>query len=412
MNEETMIFFGEAVKALDDKGKVGGLLVRFRQGGEVDVTGEHFTSKSYLGANDGDGVDVLFHHGIPVSRDLKAFADHIFSNPVKTKRTDVGIWAETVLSQADEYEAEVLKLVKAGKLGWSSGSTMRVVRKSADGEILRWPIIEASLTHKPAEPLNRAIAIKSVETFGELFGGECAQCNEAFLKGVPSGKCEQHDTSTAIGKTSWPLAARDRAWDGQGAHNRIVEWAKTADGGIDEAKMKSVHFWVDDTNADKLAAYKMLFCDVVDGKIMACPRGIFACAGSRGVSTVKMADDDTAGVKAKIEAYYKRMADGFTDDSIMPPWMKETAKAATGADIFSQNLREQQTTFWRLESALCESAKEIANAAQAAPITGAAVDIPALVNQVVATYAQNVTASKRCSPPSRTSQMTPNQLAR
>ena len=167
--KDLLVMFGEAIKALDDKGKVGGYLVRFQKDSEVDLQGEYFTAKTYLGATDGDGADVLFHHGIPVGKGLESLAEHIFKNPVKTKRDEVGIWAETVLDQADDYEKKVYALIKAGKLGWSSGSTQRVVRKSADGEITRWPIIEASITHTPCEPQNRAFAVKSDEDFLKLF---------------------------------------------------------------------------------------------------------------------------------------------------------------------------------------------------------------------------------------------------
>jgi hypothetical protein len=67
-------------------------------------------------------------------------------------------------------------------------------------------------------------------------------------------------------------------------------------------------------------------------------------------------------------------------------------KAASGADIYTQNVREQQRTFWRLETALCESAKDIANAAQSAPITGATVDVPTLCQQLGNAYASDITA--------------------
>jgi hypothetical protein len=76
----------------------------------------------------------------------------------------VGIFAETVLRLADEYEAAVFGLVRAGKLGWSSGSLAHLVRITSDGEITRWPIGEASLTFSPAEPLNRAITVESMRT--------------------------------------------------------------------------------------------------------------------------------------------------------------------------------------------------------------------------------------------------------
>lgn len=167
---EALFYFGDTLKALDDGGKVGGYLVRFDT---VDLTGERFTAKTYLGARDGDGVDTLFHHGQPlpikltglpaaIKEEIERFQRHIFA-PVKTKRDAIGIFAEAVLKLSDAFEEAVFGLVKAGKLGWSSGALGHQVIKSADGEILRWIIGEASLTPTPAEPLNRAVTLKAIE---------------------------------------------------------------------------------------------------------------------------------------------------------------------------------------------------------------------------------------------------------
>jgi hypothetical protein len=173
MNNDTLIYFGDPVKALDEKGRVGGYLVRFSDdGSQKDLTGEWFTSKTYLGPKDGDGAEALFEHGFPVLpksakgvdektlKAIEAFADRTFQ-PLKTKRDAVGVFAETVLNIEDEYEKFLFGRVKAGKIGWSSGAAGHRVIKNKDGEIVRWPIAEGSLTPRPAEPLNKAISLKS-----------------------------------------------------------------------------------------------------------------------------------------------------------------------------------------------------------------------------------------------------------
>lgn len=170
---ESLIWFGGEVKALDDQGKVGGYLVRFSDADKKDLTGEYFTAKTYLGPNEGDGVESLFDHGFPVEpikpidieestlKALRELSEHTFS-PLKTKRDEIGVWAEIVLDIADDYENAVFGYVKKGKLGWSSGAASHRVKKADDGQILSWPIAEGSLTPRPAEPLNRAISLKSL----------------------------------------------------------------------------------------------------------------------------------------------------------------------------------------------------------------------------------------------------------
>lgn len=168
---ETLVFLGDAVKALDDKGRVGGYLVRFSDGTKKDLTGEWFTSKTYLGPKDGDGAECLYEHGFPLTpkdtkgldldtlKQIEAYADRTFK-PLKTKRDAIGVFAETHLDIEDEYEKFIFGRVKAGKVGWSSGAAGHRVIKNADGEITRWPIAEGSLTPRPAEPLNRAVTLK------------------------------------------------------------------------------------------------------------------------------------------------------------------------------------------------------------------------------------------------------------
>lgn len=182
MDNDTLIYFGDPVKALDDKGRVGGYLVRFSDNGkQKDLTGEWFTSKTYLGPKDGDGSEALFEHGFPVMpkstkgvdretlKAIEAFADRTFK-PLKTKRDAIGIFAETCLDVEDEYEKFLLSRVKAGKVGWSSGAAGHRVVKTAEGEIVRWPIAEGSLTLRPAEP--RTLGVMTLKAYCDYLGAE------------------------------------------------------------------------------------------------------------------------------------------------------------------------------------------------------------------------------------------------
>lgn len=154
--DDMLVSFGGAIKALGD-GRVAGWGVTFD--GE-DLTGEHFHDRTYLGRKDGDGQDTYFHHAQPI-KGLEDAADHTFA-PATVARKDLGIWVETVLNMADDYEKMVYSLAEQGKLGWSSGAPGHLVRKSADGRIDRWPVAEWSLTPAPAEYRNRVIALKTL----------------------------------------------------------------------------------------------------------------------------------------------------------------------------------------------------------------------------------------------------------
>lgn len=170
-DENTLIAFGDEVKAVGEaaEGKVGGYLVRFSTAGERDLTGtDYFAADTYYGPHDGDGADTMVHHGMALKAGLEGLATRILA-PIKTRRDTVGIWAETVLNLADEYEKVIYEMVEAGKLKWSSGTAARLARREQDGKISRWPIIEGSLTPTPMEP--RLPAVMPLKAYLDALAG-------------------------------------------------------------------------------------------------------------------------------------------------------------------------------------------------------------------------------------------------
>src|SRR5882724_11824954 len=174
LSSDTLIFSGgDALKWIEVKdgiAKVGSYGIRFSGPDSKDLTGEFFTAKTDYGPRNGDGAVTMFSHGFlwadGLSDDQQKVLDAVTERtyaPVKADKDDIGIFIETVLDLADEYEKAIFELVQAGKLKWSSGTAAHLIRKSAEGEILRWHPIEFSYTPRPAEPRLPAIApLKSV----------------------------------------------------------------------------------------------------------------------------------------------------------------------------------------------------------------------------------------------------------
>ncbi len=69
--------------------------------------------------------------------------------------------------------------------------------------------------------------------------------------------------------------------------------------------------WYDADNKDNFTAYKLLIADVVNGRLMAVPRGVIAAGnviqGSRGGVDLPHADIDR--VKSHLAKYYQKMDD-------------------------------------------------------------------------------------------------------
>jgi hypothetical protein len=104
-----------------------------------------------------------------------------------------------------------------------------------------------------------------------------------------------------------PLADRDREWDGAAAEKRVRKWADAED--EPDAKYRDAHVWYDKDKKDNFGAYKLLIADIIDGRLIAVPRGVMAAGavmqGSRG--GVDLPKDDIERVKSHLAKYYAKM---------------------------------------------------------------------------------------------------------
>lgn len=167
MNEatpaETLVWQGGAVKAIGTDGRVGGYLVLFGSPEQTDASParDYFTADTDFGLDVNAKSAVLYHHGLD-----RAVGNRRLG-AVELKADAVGIWAEGQLALRDAYEQRIYGMVRAGKMGWSSGSAEHLVRKEkqANGsqKITAWPLgLDASITPTPAEPRTLAVPLKSL----------------------------------------------------------------------------------------------------------------------------------------------------------------------------------------------------------------------------------------------------------
>lgn len=71
----------------------------------------------------------------------------------------------------------------------------------------------------------------------------------------------------AIRARSWPLAPKDRGWDGAAAEARIRRWAGGPDKEeMDWGKYRSCFLWYDDEDPENFTSYKFPYVDIVDGE--------------------------------------------------------------------------------------------------------------------------------------------------
>jgi hypothetical protein len=114
----------------------------------------------------------------------------------------------------------------------------------------------------------------------------------------------------ASGKMDLPLADDDREWDGSEASDAIFEWAGWPDDENPD-KARQGFFAYNDEETKEKQGYKLPFATLIDGKLTAVPHALHAVAsvleGGRG--GVDLPDNVIAGVRDKVEQYYKKMGE-------------------------------------------------------------------------------------------------------
>jgi len=106
-----------------------------------------------------------------------------------------------------------------------------------------------------------------------------------------------------------PLADRDLEWDGAAAEKHVRSWAGAED--EPNQRYRDAHLWYDAGKKQNFTAYKLLVADVVDGRLVAVPRGVMAAGnvvqGGRGGVDVPASEVDR--IKSHLAKYYRKMGE-------------------------------------------------------------------------------------------------------
>ena len=145
---------GGVLKSVGSGGTYGAMCVRFSDSSEPDMTGEWFDENTDFCFKSAEiRVPLLFNHGLKIANGeiAQRFADAVFPDAT-IARTAGGLFGTISLSPADPLQSALAKMIEAGALRFSSGSTVQLARRDGDGRITRWPLVELSTTPRPAEP--------------------------------------------------------------------------------------------------------------------------------------------------------------------------------------------------------------------------------------------------------------------
>lgn len=202
-----------------------------------------------------------------------------------------GLFAEGHINLDVQAGREAYSLAKQGVLtdfsiGYMTDDFSFEDDKENPGQTIRkiksLDLLEASLV---SEPMNMDAMMTELKKYNRLHG----------------------EMKTATSFEDYPLADRDREWDAEAANRRFREFSDSLES--PSSTYKDGFMWYDAENADEFGSYKLQYVDVVDGRLMAIPRAIFAIAGAlegaRG--GVDLPADDRGRVVSHVVRYYDKM---------------------------------------------------------------------------------------------------------
>jgi len=287
-----------------------------------------------------------------------------------TGQTYRGVFVDTYVSKGAQDTWE--KVLDGTLSGFSIGGNITkvdTVQKNGDSirVIKEYELVELSLVDSPANQLANIFAVQKSDSGNSITGMAvdlkmdtifwCENDQIAVAKESDSSTClvcetemtnigwvESNDIAKneEIGKavdrhiskagpsssTLLPLAPRDLPWDGTAAEMRVREWASSDNSGNKETinwrRYSNAFAWHDAQMPDNFTSYKLGFADVIDGRLVAVPRGVFAAAaaleGARG--GVMIPESDKATARSLLSRYYNKMRSEFNDESIQDPFSK------------------------------------------------------------------------------------------
>ncbi len=112
---------------------------------------------------------------------------------------------------------------------------------------------------------------------------------------------------SVVGYQDYTLAEEEVVWDRSAAEKRIRAHFDAEE--APNAQYAKNFMWIDQDKKDSFEGYKLLITDVIDGKVKAVPRAIYAVVGvlnsARGGLDIPGTDKDK--VKKNVEKYYAKM---------------------------------------------------------------------------------------------------------
>ena len=208
------------------------------------------------------------------------FTRQILGIFTKAFEDDIGLFVEGKMPKDHSLAKDKIIEVEIGAIdSMSIGYNIKESEIVGEDTLLKeLDLWEASLVTFPMNEQARIIAMKSIIPFQDL-----------------------------------PMADIEQGWDSVAAITRIKEFTGSEDSPNDE--YRKAFLWFDIESSNKFSAYKLPIADIVNGKLMAVPKGIFAAANILKSSYLYAGIPDSAipRIRRNVEQYYEKRG-------MLAPW--------------------------------------------------------------------------------------------
>lgn len=154
-----LVSWGSAVKTSGRLGDISGWLVYFSSAAEPDLDNDYFDSTTDFSLFGNDKRAGFFEHG------LDSELGHLKIGVGELTLKPRGVWLDGRLDIKDRRIAKIFDKANSGEMYLSSGSASHLVRRErvgASNRVTSWPLVEWSLTSRPAEPRAKILSVKSL----------------------------------------------------------------------------------------------------------------------------------------------------------------------------------------------------------------------------------------------------------
>ncbi len=160
-----------------DSGVIEGWAAPFGSPQHLDSHGEFFSPRTNFQLDlIPAGRPLLIGHG------LGEAGPAVVGRITATERRPEGLWIRAQLDKASAHFGRVRDALAKGLLSFSSATMAHLAKVAPNGEILSWPLVEVSLTDRPASADARIVSVRSaISHFGEI--GQPASALKSLVMG-------------------------------------------------------------------------------------------------------------------------------------------------------------------------------------------------------------------------------------